>query len=61
MSGELDSETIEHAQQLVTMLNCPWYRKTGTCESGCRDEPACETGGPWLDEIVEILEKVAEL
>jgi hypothetical protein len=58
-----DSETIEQAQQLVTYLTCPYYTQTGTkqCGSGCRDEPACMTSGPWLDEVVEVLTKVADL
>jgi NTP pyrophosphatase (non-canonical NTP hydrolase) len=58
-----DSETIEQAQQLVTYLTCPYYTQTGTkqCGSGCRDEPACMTSGPWADEVIEVLTKVADL
>jgi hypothetical protein len=61
-SDALDSETIEQAQELVAMLTCPHYTQTGNkqCVSGRRDEPACQTGGPWLDQIVEVLTVVAD-
>lgn len=29
-----------------TMLACPYYRGTGTCGSGCYDEPRCQADEP---------------
>lgn len=46
----------EEACSLLAMLTCPFFVGTGTCVSGCRDEPACQTNGPWDQEIVTVLE-----
>lgn len=34
------------AWEFYDLSGCPFYRGTGTCNSGCRDEPNCQTGEP---------------
>jgi hypothetical protein len=36
---------------------CPYQYGLGTCTMGCRDEPACQTSGPWdyTEQINDLL------
>lgn len=40
--NEEDEEWMEAAQ----MISCPYYKGTGSCASGCYQEPACQVNAP---------------
>lgn len=38
-------------------VRCPYYRRGGTCATGCWDEPWCQTSGPaegWEQRIRDL-------
>lgn len=39
-------DLIEDRQGAVDLSGCDYYRGVGICSSGCREEPACQTGEP---------------
>ena len=57
-----ETAPIEMAQQIVTLMTCPYILQTGDkhCVSGCHEEPECYTGPPGPEEIVEVAQWVAD-
>jgi hypothetical protein len=55
VSFTTNSEDMDEIHDLLTMLSCPYLRGTGQCVSGCRDEPACQTDGPYEDRVISAL------
>lgn len=37
---------IAYRRGEADLTDCPYYRGTGTCGYGCRDEPSCYTDTP---------------
>lgn len=46
----------------MSMIDCPFYRGVGICNSGCREEPACVTQEPiegWLAAEASLFREAA--
>ena len=61
LTDESAIELSHDAAYLLSMLTCPYAMRGESCVTGCQDEPACETGGPWFDEVTSVLERVATI
>lgn len=52
----------EEAGHIVALFDCPYLQQTDNkiCVSGCRDEPACITDGPFtVEDLMQTLREIA--
>lgn len=57
------SEALESASEALGALTCPWYRRVGICQSGCHDEPVCQTNEPsegWAEQLARAASELSD-
>ena len=64
--GRLVRHRDRFAEYDISLIDCPWYRRCnklpgfdpeGICDSGCREEPSCQTDEPyggWPDKTTRL-------